>query len=84
MQFQEPNTSPLSNSLIVTISKFQVMKKAYINPAIEVSLAEVEQIIAASITKVGGDADLEIGSGETPGEADVKESSFLGDNIFDD
>ena len=60
------------------------MKKAYINPAIEVSLAEVEQIIAASITKVGGDADLQIGTGETPNDADVKESGFFGDNIFDD
>ena len=48
-------------------------KKSYIVPATEVSLAEVEQIIAASVQHVGGDAtDLGIGTGETPTDADVK------------
>ena len=48
------------------------MKKTYINPMIEVSLAEVEQIIAASITDIAGNSDLGLGDGEIPDEADVK------------
>jgi len=55
------------------------MKKSYIIPSIEVSLAEVEQIIAASITGVGGDSGLEINTGEVPDEGDVKEFDFFGD-----
>ena len=57
------------------------MKKTYIIPAIEVSFAEAEQIIAASITNIGGDAGLEI-SDETPDEGDVKEFDFFGDEAF--
>ena len=57
------------------------MKKTYINPeTIVVENVVVYQIIAASIRNISGDANLEIGDdGNTPGTADVKESSNLWD-----
>ena len=58
------------------------MKKTYIIPVTEVSFAEAEQIIAASITKIGGDADLGINTGEVPDEGDVKEFDFFGEEVF--
>ena len=61
-----------------------MIKKTYIIPTIGVSLAEVEQIIAASITGIGGDSGLEINTGEIPDEGDVKEFDFFGDDAFDD
>ena len=62
-----------------------MVKKTYIIPAIEVSLAEAEQIIAASgtITGIGGDSGLGI-SDEIPYEGDAKEFDFFGDDLFDD
>ena len=59
-----------------------MVKKTYIIPAVEVSFAEAEQIIAASITNIGGDSGLEINTGETPDEGDVKEFDFFGDEAF--
>ena len=50
------------------------MKKTYIIPATKVESAVVEQMLANSITQVGGDSGLGIGTGETPTNADVKES----------
>ena len=58
------------------------MKKTYNIPAVEVSFAEAEQIIAASITNIGGDADLKINTGDTPEEGDVKEFDFFGEEAF--
>lgn len=57
------------------------MKKTYINPeTIVVESVVVDQIIAASIRNISGDANLEIGDdGDTPGTADVKESSDVWD-----
>ena len=57
------------------------MKKTYINPeTIVEENVVVAQIIAASIRNISGDANLEIGDdGNTPGTADVKESSNLWD-----
>lgn len=56
------------------------MKKTYINPETIVESVVVDQIIAASIRNISGDANLEIGDdGDTPGTADVKESS----NVWD-
>ena len=52
------------------------MKKTYIIPATKVETGVVEQMIAASITGVGGDSNLPIGAGTAPDNADVKE---LGD-----
>lgn len=48
------------------------MKKTYISPALELMQAEVQQMLAASITNVGGDSGIELGTGDTPVEADVK------------
>lgn len=50
------------------------MKKTYIIPATKVEFAVVEQMLAASIRQVGGDSGLQIGTGETPTNADVKEN----------
>lgn len=57
------------------------MKKTYITPeTIIVEHTITEQIIAASIRNISGDANLKIGDdGDTPGTADVKESSNLWD-----
>ena len=49
------------------------MKKTYIIPAARVELADVEEMIASSITNIGGESGLQIGSGKAPDEADVKE-----------
>ena len=57
------------------------MKKTYIIPVTEVSFAEAEQIIAASITTIGGDSGLTI-SDEVPDEGDAKEFDFFGEEVF--
>lgn len=62
-----------------------MVKKTYIIPAIEVSLAEAEQIIAASITHVGGDSGIDkIIYDDAPLDGDAKEFDFFGDDLFDD
>ena len=48
------------------------MKKTYIIPVAEPVYVQAENMIAASITGVGGDSDIQIGEGEAPGTADVK------------
>jgi len=58
------------------------MKKSYIIPAIEISLAEVEQIIAASVKHIDGDSGLGIGEGDTPDVADV--NAAYGDDWDDE
>ncbi len=57
------------------------MKKTYIIPATKVESAVAEQMIAASITGIGGDSGLQISS-EIPDEGDVKEFEFFGDEAF--
>ena len=45
---------------------------------------DAEQMVAASITNVGGDSGLGIGEDETPEEADIKEAgNFFGESIFE-
>ena len=51
------------------------MKKTYIIPAMDETFVVAGQMIAASITGVGGNSGLELGDGEVPGEADVKDKS---------
>ena len=51
-----------------------MMKKIYIIPATKVEGAVIEEMIASSITKVGGDSGLDLGTGEAPDNADTKES----------
>ena len=48
------------------------MKKTYIVPSMELSQGVVAQMIAASITRVEGDSKIQLGTGEVPGNADVK------------
>ena len=55
------------------------MKKTYIIPATKVESAVVEQMLANSITQIGGDSGLGKGTGETPTDADVKESDGFWD-----
>ncbi|MBR4534066.1 MAG: hypothetical protein IKO85_05970 [Bacteroidaceae bacterium] len=58
------------------------MKKKYMTPALDVQYVQEETMIAASITGIGGDTDIELGVGDAPEEADVKEN-FYGESIFD-
>ena len=71
--------------LIIQISKFQNMKKTYIVPALHVQRVQAEQMIAASITGVGG-ADIEVADPNpttgVPGEADTK-GNFFGDAVWE-
>ena len=49
------------------------MKKEYMAPAIRINDAELESLMnPASITGVGGDAEIGIGTGETPTDADAR------------
>ena len=56
------------------------MKKTYIIPTTEVTFVVAEQMIANSITAVGGNSGIGLGDGEVPGEADVKGNSY---NVWD-
>lgn len=58
------------------------MKKTYIIPALTEQRIQAEQMIAASITGVGGNSGIGQGTGEVPTEADVK-GNFYGETIFD-
>ena len=49
------------------------MKKTYVIPATKVEAAVIEEMIAASITGIGGDSGIGLGDGDAPGDADVKE-----------
>lgn len=59
------------------------MKKTYIAPALEYMQTEVQQMLAGSITAVGGNSGIGLGEGEAPEEADVK-GNFFGGSIFDE
>jgi hypothetical protein len=58
------------------------MKKTYISPAMDVTRVVAEQMIAASITEIGGNSGIQLGTGEVPTESDVKGNPF-GESIFD-
>ena len=58
------------------------MKKTYIAPELYMQLIQAEQMIAASITNVGGDSGIKIGEGDTPTDADVK-GNFFGDSPWE-
>jgi hypothetical protein len=59
------------------------MKKTYISPAMDVTYMVAEQMIAASITGIGGNSGIGQGTGEVPTDADVK-GNFYGETIFDE
>ena len=52
------------------------MKKTYIVPAMDVTTLDVVHMIANSVKHIGGNSGLELGTEETPDEADVKETPF--------
>ena len=58
------------------------MKKTYIAPELATELVLEETMLAASITKIGGDSGIELSKDEAPTEADVKEN-FFGETLFD-
>ena len=61
------------------------MKKTYISPAMDVTVMVAEQMIANSITGVGGNSGIQPANptDPVPGEADVK-GNFYGETIFDE
>ena len=58
------------------------MKKTYINPAMVVVPFIATQTIAASVTGIGGDTDLDLGIGDAPTTADIKVWNDV--NVWDD
>ena len=52
------------------------MKKTYIVPKMGVMIVHTAEMLAASITRVDGDAGLTIGDGEAPGEANSNGLAF--------
>ncbi len=61
------------------------MKKTYIAPELYLHHVQTETMIAASITGVGGNSGIGMGSEEViPTEADVKEGNFFGESIFEE
>ena len=60
-----------------------MMKKTYITPLTIVEFAQAETMMAVSITNVGGDSGIQLGTGDTPDEADTKEHNVFGESIFD-
>ena len=54
-------------------------------PAVYVHHVQTETMIAASITGVGGNSGIGMGSEEViPEVADVKEGNFFGESIFEE
>ena len=51
-------------------------------PVLDVQHVQAETMIAASITSIAGDTDLELGLDDAPEEADVKENYF-GETLFE-
>ena len=49
----------------------------------DVTYMVAEQMIAASITNIGGNSGIGKGTGEVPIDADVK-GNFYGETIFDE
>lgn len=58
------------------------MKKNYIAPKIEITALRTAEMLAASITKVEGDADLRLGEGKAPDEANSHERVW-GNTLWD-
>ena len=58
------------------------MKKNYIIPAMQLMEMGAESMVAASITSISGNSGIEIGTEETPTEADVNTNPF-GETLFE-
>ena len=63
---------------VINVKLMNIMKKNYISPVVSELVLATQQLLANSITGVGGDSGIGIGEGETPEEADVK-----GYNVWD-
>jgi len=48
------------------------MKKIYMKPTVTVDNLMMENVIASSVTSVGGTAGITLGDGDAPGVADAK------------
>jgi hypothetical protein len=59
------------------------MKKNYISPVVFQEHACLENMIANSVTGVGGDAGITKGEGEVPGVADIRRRGRY-DNMYED
>ena len=59
------------------------MKKTYIAPQSANESMYTEMMLAGSIKTIGGDSGIGFGDEETPDEADVKDNSLFGGNIFE-
>lgn len=49
----------------------------------DVTYMVATQMLAGSVTGVGGNSGIGMGDGDTPSEADVK-GNFFGESIFDE
>ena len=58
------------------------MKKTYIAPTSRETLYGVEQIIAGSITNIGGDSGIGLGEDDVPESADAPGNPF-GGSVFE-
>ena len=58
------------------------MKKNYIIPALQPMSMDVERMVAASVTNIGGNSGIEIGTGDAPETAEAPGNPF-GESIFD-
>ena len=56
------------------------MKRIYLVPETEVITMEVVQMVASTIRSAGGNAGIDLGTGTTPGTADVKGDDFDDDD----
>ena len=71
MQLQSKSAASLSNSLIITISKFQIMKKTYQSPEALIVKIQTSRglLLSTSETQVSGDnggwAKEEVGVGNS-------------------
>lgn len=61
------------------------MKKTYIVPETGIIVLQTEEMLAASITNVGGDSGLDLGTGDTPDVANSKgKGSVFGETFWED
>ncbi len=60
------------------------MKKTYSAPEVYTYVTMPENLIAASIKTVSGNSGIQMGTGETPTDADVKDGgNYYGESLFD-
>ena len=60
------------------------MKKTYLSPVMAAKDAELLTMLNASITQVGGNSNINIGTGETPTTADSRRRSLWDDDELEE